>query len=394
MSSSEKTSSPVLTSDTTQASTSTEAETPRRANSNRRSFLKRSMIAGAAAAAGASILSRGVPAFAQESSSASLTKGDIALLRFAAAAELIEADLWVQYSELGGLTPGQLPVETAPFTPMNTYQAAFMVLDSDGPQYITSNALDEISHAEFLNAYLISKGVEPVDFDAFRTLPSSQADGAQQIGRLTNIMNLTVDTSWFTRYRSARNPDLGAKFPQAIDLVNLPAIPRNNSDFGPTNHVQAIANTAAFHFGMIEQTGTSLYPVLAQKANNAEVLKILLSIGGDEILHFLEWVDFSGNGVQPPVAPLTDPTNGLTFPNFDVVVNPLLQTNLIFGISAEFISPDLPRCSVIRPTNTKGFAMGVVKALTDSGHFIGQSPEFLKQFKAIAAAADAAVRGV
>ena len=354
------------------------------------------MIAGAATA-GAGLLARGVPAFAAESSSAALTSGDIALLRFAAAAELIESDLWIQYSELGGLTPGQLPVETAPFTPMNTYQAAFMVLDSDGPQYITSNALDEVSHAEFLNAYLISKGAEPVDFDAFRNLPSSQADGANQIGRLTNIMDLTVDTSWFARYRSAKNPDLGATFGQVIDLVHLPAIPRNNDDFGtgsnPGNHIQAIAVTAAFHFGMIEQTGTSLYPVLAQKASNPEVLKILLSIGGDEILHFLEWVDFSGNGVQPPLAPFTDPTNGLTFPNFDVTVNPLLQTNLIFGIAAEFISPDLPRCSVIRPTNTKGFAMGVVKALTDSGHFIGQPAEFFKQFKAIAAAADAAVRG-
>jgi len=390
--SSEKISSPVLSSDTTAPSTATEAQPAARKTSNRRSFLKRSMIAGAATAVGSGLLSRSVPAFAQSSSS-SLSSGDIALLRFAAAAELIEADLWIQYSELGGLTPGQLPVETAPFTPMNSYQAAFMNLDPDGPQYITSNALDEVSHANFLNAYLISKGVEPVDFDAFRNLASSGADGANQIGRLTNIMDLTVDTSWFVRYRSAKNPDLGATFPQALDLVHVPAIPRTNADFGPTNHVQAIANTAAFHFGMIEQTGTSLYPVLAQKATSPEVLKILLSIGGDEVLHFLEWVDFSGNGVQPPVAPLTDPTNGLTFPNFDVVVNPLLQTNLIFGISAEFISPDLPRCSVIRPTNTTGFAVGVVKALTDSGHFIGQSPDFLKEFKAIAEAADAAKRG-
>lgn len=389
--SSEKTTSTVLTPDTSQASTSTDSISPTRKTSNRRSFLKRSMIAGAATAVGSSLLARGVPAFAQESS-APLNSGDIALLRFAAAAELIESDLWVQYSELGGLTPGQLPVETAPFTPMNTYQAAFMQLDSDGPQYITSNALDEISHAAFINAYLISKGAEPVDFDAFRNLPSSQADGANQIGRLTNIMNLTVDTSWFIRYRSFKNPDLGATFPQAIKLTNVPGIPRTNADFGPNNHVQAIANTAAFHFGMIKQTGTSLYPVLAQKATSDEVLKVLLSIGGDEILHFLEWVDFAGNGVQPPMAPFTDPTNGLTFPNFDVVVNPLLQTNLIFGISAEFLSPDLPRCSVIRPTNTKGFAMGVVKALTESGHFIGQSKDFFTAFKAIAAAADAVVR--
>jgi ferritin-like protein len=390
--SNEKPASSVLTQETTQPSTSTQANAPTQAGSNRRSFLKRTIIAGAAATAGAGILARGVPALAQTAETSSITSGDIALLRFAAAAELIEADLWQQYSELGGLTPGQLPVETAPFKPMNTYQAAFMNLDSDGPQYITSNSIDETSHAQFLNAFLLSVGAEPVDFDAFRTLPSSQAKGAQQIGRLTNIMNLTVDTSWFTRYRSAQNPDLGATFPQAIDLVNVPAIPRNNDDFAPKDHVQAIANTAAFHFGMIEQTGTSLYAVLAQKATNAEVLKILLSIGGDEIMHFLEWVDFSGNGVQPPLAPLTDPTNGLTFPNFDVTVNPALQTNLIFGVPTEFISPKLPLCSIIRPTNPKGFAIGVVNALTNSGHFIGQSPAFLKAFTLIAKQADAAKR--
>ena len=276
---------------------------------------------------------------------------------------------------------------------MNTYQAAFMNLDSDGPQYITSNTLDEQSHEEFLNAYLISIGAEPVDFDAFRTLPSSTADGAQQIGRLTNLMELTVDTSWYTRYRSIKNTDFGATFPQALKLSRVPAIPRNNDDFHPKNHIQAIANTAAFHFGMIEQTGTSLYPVLAQKATNPEVLKILLSIGGDEIMHFLEWVDFAGNGVQPPLAPFTDPTNGLTFPNFDKTVVPSLQTNLIFGVACEFISPDLPRCSVIRPTNPQGFALGVVHALTRSGHFIGQSPDFLKQFTTLANQADAATRG-
>src|SRR5579863_9624579 len=180
------------------------------------------------------------------------TKGDIAILSFLAAAELIEADLWQQYAELGGLTPGQLPVETAPFTPMNNYQAAFLNLDSDGPQYISSNNLDEQSHAAFLNAYLQSIGAPEVNLDQFRTLPSSKANPAQQIGRLTNLMNLTVDTSWYTRYHSATNPDFGAAFPQALNLVNVPAIPRTNADFNLSN-IQAIANIAAFHFGFIEQ---------------------------------------------------------------------------------------------------------------------------------------------
>jgi hypothetical protein len=368
------------TSDTTQPSV--DAATSGAAN--RRSFLKNTIVAGAAATVGAGLLARSTPAFGQEANASSVTAGDIALLRFAAAAELIEADLWQQYAELGGLSFGR----------QNSYQRALQQLDSDGSQYVQSNSNDEASHAAFLNAYLESLGAEPVDFDAFRTLPSSQAEGALQIGRLTDIMDLTVDTSWYTRYRSATNPDFGANFPQAINLVNLPGIPRNNDDFGPAKHIQAIANTAAFHFGMIEQTGTSLYPVLAQKARNAEVLKILLSIGGDEVMHFLEWVDFAGNAVQPPIAPLTDPTNGLTFPNFNATGNPQLQTNLIFGIATEFISPRLPLCSVIRPTNTKGFAVGVVQALTNSGHFIGQSPLFFKTFMRIAEQADAAQRGI
>ena len=67
------------------------------------------------------------------------TRGDIAILSFLAAAELIETDMWDQYAELGGLTPGQLPVETGPFTPMKSYRAAFMNLDPDGPLYISSN---------------------------------------------------------------------------------------------------------------------------------------------------------------------------------------------------------------------------------------------------------------
>jgi hypothetical protein len=395
--SSEKTSSTALTSEPNQPSTSTESTSTEssagaRKTSNRRSFLKRSMIAGAATA-GAGILARGVPAFAAESKVTPITKGDIAILRFLAAAELIESDLWTQYAELGGLTPGQLPVETAPFTPMNTYQAALMNLDPDGPQYISSNTNDEISHAEFLNAYLISKGAEPVDLDAFRNLPSSEADGANQIGRLTNIMNLTVDTSWYTRYRSSENPDFGATFPQALELVNVTGIPRNNSDFGPTNHVQAIANTAAFHFGTIEQGGSTLYSALAQKAHNVETLRIVLSIGGDEVAHFLEWVDFAGNGVQPTVAPFTDPVSGLTFPNFDATVNPSLQTNLIFPVPCEFISPNLPRCAVIRPTSPNGIAMGVVNFLTTMNLFDGQPTEFFSVLKALANAADAAQRG-
>ncbi len=236
-----------------------------------------------------------------------------------------------------------------------------------------------------------------MNFDRFRTLPSSTATGAQQIGRLTNLMQLKVDTSWYTRYRSANNPDFGATFPQALPALfanEHTAIPITNADFAPATHIQAIANTAAFHFGFIEQAGSSLYATLSQKVSSLEVLKITLSIGGDEICHFLEWVDFSGNGVQPPIAPFTDPTNGLTFPNFDAApINPLLQTNLIFPVPCEFISPNLPHCAVIRPTSQGQIdAVGAINGFIADGLFIGQPAAFTELLIGMADAADAAKR--
>jgi len=381
-------SSTVATPDATQSSplaeTSAATGSSSRSTVNRRSFLKGGVVAGAATV-GAGILASHLPAFAQnqKKSSSTLSAGDIAVLRFLAAAEIIETDLWVQYAELGGVTSGS----------QNPYQLAFQQLDGDGSQYITSNTLDEASHANFLDAYLKSKGAAPVNLNQFRTLPSSKASGARQIGRLTNLMNLSVDTSWYTRYRSHTNPDFGATFPQAIDLTGKTAIPRTDSDFGPSDHIQAIANTAAFHFAFIEQGGSSLYSAMAQKVTDPEVLRIVLSIGGDEVAHFLEWVDFAGNGVQTPIAPFTDPTNGLTFPDFNATGKPILQTNLIFPVPCEFIDASLPRCAVIRPTAPEGIAAGAVKAFTDDGLFAGQSQEFFSALNALAEAADAAQRG-
>lgn len=377
--------SPVLNSEPTQTSTlenpSQEANPQSARTSPRRSFLKGMGMAGAALTASA-ILS-GESRAQSKSKGAKLSSGDAAILQFLAAAELIESDLWTQYTELGGVSKGA----------QNPYQLALQQLDGDGSQYIASNTFDEITHANFLNAYLRMRGATPVNLNKFRTLPSSKATGARQIGRLTNLMQLTVDTSYYTRYRSQTNPDFGATYPQAIVLADLPAIPRDNSDFGPTDHIQAIANTAAFHFGTIEQGGSSLYSAMAQKASDVEVLRIVLSIGGDEVAHFLEWVDFAGNGVQAPLAPFTDPTNGLTFPDFNATGNPLLQTNLIFPVPCEFINASLPHCAVIRPTDPTGIAAGVVKFLTDDGLFIGQSSEFFDTLNSLAAAADAAQRG-
>ena len=362
---------------------------------DRRSFMKTGVLAGGATL-GAGLLATGTPARAQQRTPerGRLNAGDAAILRFLAAAELIEADLWTQYAELGGLTSGQ-PVETDPsqVSTLNAYQTALSNLDTDGPQYITSNTLDEVSHANFLNAYLQSRGAEPVNFDAFRILPGSQAAGSSGIKRLTNLMHLNVDTSWFIRYRSATNPDLGATFPQAITLSNVPAIPITNADFNNANHIQAIANIAAFHFGAIEQGGSSLYAAMSQKVTDPEVLEVTLGIGGDEIAHFLEWVDFAGNGVQAPIAPFTDPQTGITFPNFFDPLNPLIQPSLIFPVPCEFISSELPKVSIIRPlTDRFAGAVAAINGLIQSGLFIGQSRQFLATVQTMAAEADAAFR--
>ena len=367
---------------------------------DRRSFLKGSLLAGGAVV-GAGLLADGpfAGAQAQTKTNGPLNAGDIAILRFLAAAELIEADLWTQYAELGGIG-ANLPIAVDPNPTLNNYQVALSNLDGDGPQYITSNWKDELTHATFLNAYLESRGAEPVNFDEFETLPGSTATGSTGIGRLTNLMNLNVDTSWYVRYRSATNPDLGATFPQAITLKGVTAIPRTDADFeGKSNpnflgndHIQAIANVAAFHFGYIEQGGSSLYAALNQKVTDPEVLQITLGIGGDEVAHFLEWVDFAGNGVQGPVAPFTDSISGLKFPDFFSPLNPLIQPNLIFPVPTEF-RRNLPPVAILRPLTDKlGGAVATIKSFIADGLFIGQSPQFLKTLHTMAVAADSATR--
>lgn len=359
----------------------------------RRSFLKGLGIAGATLSAGALL---GAEASAQGArSTGKLSKGDAALLRFAAAAELIEADLWQQYNELGGVQGGN-----------PAYIAALSNLDGDMAQYIADNTDDELSHAAFLNAYLISKGEEPVDLDGFRNLPSSQASGAKNIGRLTNLLKLNVDLSWYTRYRSAKNPDFGAKLEGPFTIENQPAIPLNDTDTPPNqaqpvppttpqeSRMQAIANTAGFHFAFIEQGGASLYPTLAFKATDPEVLRILVSIGGVEIDHFGLWHDKAGNAVAQPLAGVTDPVTGLTFPDLNARNSELDQTNLILPEPCEFISKSLPQCSVIRPTSTQnGGAVATIKAFTDDLLFLGQSQAFFTLVNKLAIEADSVRRG-
>ena len=319
-----------------------------------------------------------------------LGKGDAAILRFLAAAEILETDLWQQYNELAGIQDSEVPGGSG----SKRYTEALEVLDEDMPQYIHDNTEDEFTHFTFLNAYLESRGAKAVDLSKFATLPSSKATGAQQIGRLTNLMELTVDTTWYTRYRSStKNPDFGDSFPQAVpDLAkgSFPAIPRSDKDLEPHDHIQAIANTAGFHFATIEQGGTSLYPALAQRTMDAEALRVVLSIGPTEAMHFQTWSDKAGNA-----EPLTDPTNGLEFP--DLNEPPLggeeFQTNLIMPEPTVFLRKSLPIVSIVRPTNTKGIAMGAVEFLTAMGLFKGQPQAFFNTLKQLAREADAANPG-
>ena len=356
---------------------------------NRRSFIKKGLGAGTATLAAGLLSSSSSGKEKDKGEGGNLSKGDAAILRFLAAAEILESDLWIQYNELGGVQDSEVPGITGGSAP---YIAALEVLDEDMPQYIHDNTEDEITHFQFINAYLAAKGAATVNLDQFRTLPSSKATGALQIGRLTNLMQLTVDTSWWTRYRSrANNPDLDPAFafPQAVPTLSVgqhPAIPRSDADLSPTDHIQAIANTAGFHFAFIEQGGTSLYPSLAQRVKNSEVLRILLSIGPTETAHFQTWHDKAGNAPA-----LTDPTNPqLVFPDLNAppAGGEDFQTNLIMPEPCPFLSRKFPVCSIIRPTQTKGAAMGAAKALTADGLFIGQSPMFFELLQDLAAEAD------
>jgi hypothetical protein len=361
----------------------------------RRAFLKGLGVAGAMLPAGA-LLAKGVRAAGTGAASGALTQGDAAVLRFLAAAEILESDLWQQYNELGGVNGGN-----------PAYMAALQNLDGDMPQYITDNTDDELSHAAFLNAYLKSRGAQPVNLDAFKKLPSSGATGAQQIRRLTNLQKLDVDTSFYTRYRSSENPDLGGTFAQAVNIKNQPAVPLNDTDTPPTTsqpvppvttasrRMQAIANTAGFHFGYIEQGGASLYSSMALKVRDLEVLRIVISIGGVEVDHFALWHDKMGNAVSQPLAGVTDPETGVTFPDLNNPATELSQTNKILPEPTDFLqNSGLPEVSIIRPTLTQNAgAVATIKSFTADRLFDGQSTEFFATVMALAKAADAASRG-
>jgi hypothetical protein len=389
--------------------------------SNRRKFLRNGMLAAGAATVGAGMLP-GLSAFGRDNDEkddrAPITKGDIAILTFLSALEQVEEDLWTQYSELGGTQDN----EVSGLNGGNSlYTAALQILDGDMAQYIHDNTDDEISHHRFLNNYLVSKGAKPIDLrKQFANLPSSKADGARQIGRLTNLTQLTVDTSFWSRYRSITNPDFdpNAPFAQAVPSLNVKqhtAIPRSNADTANSTitnnnpqsistHLQAIAFTAGFHFAFIEQGGSSLYPTLAQKVTNLEVLRILLSIGPSETMHFQTWQDKAGNAL-----PISDTDNGpggtgatVTFSTLSAaqgetdpesLSGDTLQANLIMPEPTHFLDPNLGPVAIVRPTSTKlNGAVAAVQGFVDDGLFIGQPKHFTDLLFELANEADQATR--
>ena len=374
-----------------------------KAATNRRSFLKNGLTA-VGAAAGMGLLAEGSSAFAQDEQDEfennhheRITRGDAAMLRFAAAAEILETDFWVQYNELAGVQDSEEPDGTG----NPKFAAALAMLDSDMAQYVHDNTDDEFTHQNFLNAYLASKGAQTISLEQFRTLKGSTATGSSGKLRLTNLTRLTLDTSWWTRYRDdSHNPDLDPNFtfPQAVPTLftgEHTAIPRTDADTTDPDFLQAIANTAGFHFPTIEQGGSTLYPAMAQRATSVQVLRILISIGPTETMHFQTWSDKAGNA--PQLTNVVDPVTkvSVTFPdlNSPPFGGEEFQTNLIMPEPCPFLSRKLPPCSIIRPTATEGIAMGVVKFLTDMGLFIGQSPVFFNVLHELAEEADNARRG-
>jgi len=386
--------------------------------SNRRSFLKRGVVAGAATL-GSSCLVNGISALGKDRQKGSLSEGDAAILRFVAAAEILESDLWEQYWEListaAAVTSGFASPNPATGTkPTPTggnaqYTAALEILDGDMPQYINDNTDDEFSHANFLVAYLKSRGANTAELDLllgthFRKLPGSIATGSTKKGRLTNLTQLTIDTSFFGRYRSdSLNPDLGdTSFDQPVPSLNIgkhTAIPRTDADANNADLINAIAFTAGFHFCFIEQGGTSLYPQLAQRAEDPEVLRILLSIGPTETMHFQTWQDKAGNANTNPNGPPANPPFSVHDPvnNSDVTFFDLhfgqpetKQANLIMPEPCPFLNRSFPICSVIRPTETTDAAMGAFNSLAGDGLFIGQTSEFFELLKDLARDADRA----
>ena len=358
--------------------------------SHRPNFMTSGMIAVSIATAGAMLnrVSRTEYGLTLDYNTGDLTKSDIAILRFLAAVELIESDLWQQYDEFGGATSSCY----------STYRLAQEVLDVHSSQKITGNTQNEISHAAYLNSYLESEGVDPVDLDRFRALRGSTAKGAQHIGRLTNLLHLDMDTAWYNRYRSLEGPDSGEFLSKTIRIANRQAIPRTDADYERPLQIQAMANTAAFHFGYIEHASASLYSSLSQKVKRARVLKVALGIGGDEIAQFLTWADFAGVAVQGrpfcfEKSQQLAPESGMSYRAFNLQHGRTFsRDDLNFPAPADFMSKVLRQWPVVLPRDEQfDGAKATINSFIQNGLFVGQSPDFLRRLTQMAGDADAAV---
>jgi hypothetical protein len=381
-----------------------------RSGVRRRSFL-RGLGVTAALLPASGLLVNNANAIPNDDGGGKLKKGDASILRFLATAEIIESDFWEQYWELGGtqLNDFASPDPSTGTKPTPTggnaaYTTALQILDGDMPQYMLDNTDDEFAHANFLLAYLKSKGANTSDLDLlvgphFRTLQGSTATGVDKtkIGkRLTNLTQLTIDTSFWGLYRTDdSNPDLGGtKFAQAVPTLNVgkhTAIPRTDADAANADLIKAIAFTAGFHFPFIEIHGTSLYPQLAQRVKDPEVLRVVLSIGPTEAMHFQTWQDKAGNATPVSVFDSINMST-VTFTDLTANTDEHLQANLIMPEPCPFLNTQLPLCSIVRPTATAGAAMAAVDTLTANGLFIGQTQEFMQLLQDLASDADAAKR--
>ena len=348
---------------------------------------RRRFIAGAGLTVlGAGSLSAAPAAFGK----GNLSTGDAAILRFLAAAEILETDLWQQYNELCGIQDHEVPHGTG----NKAFTEALSVLDSDMAQYVHDNTEDEFTHFTFINAYLQSRGAQPVNLDQFRTLPGSTAKGAANLKRITNLMELTVDTSWWTRYRSrTKNPDNGdtsrrrcRPWPRAAGRPSLAPTPtsrtRSTSRRSPTRPDSTSPRSS--------RAAPACTPRSLSESRTWMSCGSCSAIGPTEAMHFQTWSDKAGNAPA-----LRDPTNGLVFP--DLNKKPFggedFQTNLIMPEpTTSWLGRRFPAVSIVRPTETKGIAMGVAKFLTDMGLFRGQSPAFFTAMTTLAKQADAAKR--
>lgn len=302
-----------------------------------------------------------------------VTAGDIAILQFLAAAEIIEDDLWQQYDELADGNP--------------SYQQALRRIDRSLVRYINDDRDDERSHHTFINAVLQSVGQRRgrnlvVNLDPFKVVPPPNVTGIAQTPRLTNLQNLNVDTAWFNRYRSSQNPDLPPAVQATTQFVTIaarPTVPLSNTQ--SANEIQLAAHCASFHFCAIEQGGASLYNSLLDAVISPLARAIVAGIGPTELYHFTA---FHKSLENLPAFSL----NGLTFPG--IRENRDLG-EAIFPEPCSFIDTTLPPCCVIRPRMAGNSGpLAAASGLAASGLFTGNS-NLVPAAVALAQAAESAI---